>query len=156
MKVASSYWFCWCPICSYPFVDLWRFLIRALGLGPRPQSIQTYGTHINTCEQMIELISHSVHTYFIFSHVLSHDVHTSFIQPPWTKTCAFNNVHARNFQECNFQEGERLCGMQLANPGLLNSRILRKLMTCAISHAQNSQECCFCWGKSPCGTHGAG
>ena len=46
--------------------------------------------------------------------------------------------------------------MQLAHPGLVNSKILAKSIKHVIIYVRNSQECCFYVGKSPCGMQLAG
>ena len=65
-------------------------------------------------------------------------------------------IHSRKIQECNFPEGKSPCGMLLADPELVSSKILNKSINYVIIHVQNSQECCFYEGKSPCGMQLAG
>ena len=48
------------------------------------------------------------------------------VQPPWLKSLFFQINAISKIQACNFQGGKSPCGMQLAHPGLVNSKILTK------------------------------
>ena len=70
---------------------------------------------------------------------------------PLKKSRFFDNAHARKFHGCKFHEGKSPCGMQLAHPGLINTRNVNTNQKSDWTYAGNPQECCFYGGKSPCG-----